>query len=193
MSSGEGKKEVRSRRQFLKRLLCETPRHRPTCSIPQRLLRSIRHRTPMSSGAGEKVPARDQHLVLEARVHGESLLGERLVEVEDQLCHRGIRRQLDWVDSRLGQLVQTDETVARLCTGLRAIQTRPTSPRARRAAGRNSPSLRSAAQLVSRLAPADRVRFGETDPGDPPQLSEPLEHRRRRGTGSAKLIVRLRR
>jgi hypothetical protein len=104
-----------------------------------------------------------------------------------------VNRQLDWVDSRLGQLVQTDETVARLCTGLRAIQTRPTSPRARRAAGRNSPSLRSAAQLVSRLAPADRVRFGETDPGDPPQLSEPLEHRRRRGTGSAKLIVRLRR
>ena len=42
-------------------------------------------------------------LVLEARVHGGSLLGDRLVEVEDQLGHRRVGRQLDRVEPRVAR------------------------------------------------------------------------------------------
>ena len=81
----------------------EAPAVQPSAALKSRSQRAARAIVPSpAAGAAEKLPARDQQLVLEAWVHGESLLRERLVEVEDQLRHRRISRQLDRVEPRVG-------------------------------------------------------------------------------------------
>ena len=51
------------------------------------------------AGPAEEVPARQVLAVLEQRIHGASLLGDRLVEVQDQLRHGRVGRQLAGVET----------------------------------------------------------------------------------------------